>query len=864
MKFLLLVLVLLCSFTTSFSQDIYFDWAKQLDRRTGLSFEEGYYIGVDANKNVYLAGNYRNTMDLDPGANEYNVSGYWDQMFIIKFDPAGNFIWGKSIGGDRFTLCRDFEVDLAGNIYATGKFGGTTDFDPGPAKYELTAIPTVGTENYDIFTIKLDTDGNLSWAARAGDLDQDMGNSIAIDNSGNVFTTGRYVGTVDFDPGAAVFNLGNDGVSNTFITKFDKDGNFIWAKNFSGNFSGYGSCIETDDVGNIYVSGTYEGTVDFDPGPRTQYLTSDFYSRTPFISKLDASGNLIWVKENQGGGAFKVNSQQQVVTISSMAGGQGVITKYDVNGNVVWSKITGGRPASSHLSSSPIRLDEADNIYLTGEFHSTQDFDPGPGIYNMSADGLTSNDAFICRLNANGDLVWAKRFGNYIEENAMSIAIDTAGDVYTSGIYVATVDFDPGPGVFELASFSGGGIYIHKMSRCKNVTYASINATACNSYTLNGETYTQSGTYLQTRPNSSGCDSIITLNLALQSKITSMTATVCDVYLWNDRVITASGIYFDTLTTTEGCDSLVRLDLVIMRKSTTTIDRTICEGGQFEGYSANGTYTDRFIAANGCDSIRTLNLTITPKKIATITLDLCEGQRYEGYTKAGIYVDTLISVQGCDSIRTLHLKINPSYSFTVSKSICKGETYMSHSLPGTYTDLLHSISGCDSIQTTVLTVLDPPDTKLGADTTICIGDSIILLAGKAESYVWQDGSSKDHFVVKSPGLYFVNATNICGSKTDNILVTENSCTIYFPTAFTPNDDGTNDRFGILNGYNVRDFQLTIYNRFGQVVFESKRPEYKWDGSYKGKAQQTEVFVWRCVFRENNSRRNMKGTVLLIR
>lgn len=150
-RLLLLFLPPLLGSYATFSQDIFFDWVTQLDRRQGRT--EGYSIAVDDDKNVYIAGGFSNTIDLDPGPGIFNVttvpgtSSGWDHIFVVKLDPNGNFIWGKDIGGDRVTNCYFLKVEPDGNIYITGTFSGTTDFDPGPAEYKLTATPTLGTEN---------------------------------------------------------------------------------------------------------------------------------------------------------------------------------------------------------------------------------------------------------------------------------------------------------------------------------------------------------------------------------------------------------------------------------------------------------------------------------------------------------------------------------------------------------------------------------------------------------------------------------------------------------------------------------------------------------------------------------------------
>jgi gliding motility-associated-like protein len=846
----------------TFSQDVYFEWAKRLDRTTGGW--EGYSIGVDEQKNVYITGEFRNTVDLDPGPAVYNVSAYWDRVFVVKLDPAGNFIWGRTLDGERFIECSYFHVTPGGDIYLTGLFSGTTDFDPGPGTYELTAQYTPGTENHDLFTAKLDKDGNFKWAHSAGNLGSDWSHCVTADVSGNVYSTGYFTGVADFDPSSASYGLGSNGLVWTFITKFDSQGNFVWAKQLAGYSHNRGFVVRADLAGNVYVSGKFEGEVDFDPGGAVYNLGSISNTGTSYIVKLDANGNFLWARENIGGSDFEVDANQEIITVDGNAGFNGVLSRYNINGELLWTRITGGRPCSNPGGSSPIKLDPAGNIFLTGEFYNTNDFDPGPGTYFMTPMGGSEADAFISRLDPDGSFVWAKQFGNFFHETPTTIALDTSGNVYTIGAYFYTVDFDPGPGVFNIETNAGGGIFIHKMSRCQNITYSAIDITSCSAYTLNNHTYTQSGTYIQTIPNLSGCDSIITVRLTLQNSMNNISAEACDTYEWNNQLLNASGAYTQTFTSVGGCDSVVQLQLLIRNKSFSSIDVTICEGDQYAGYTTTGTYIDVLTAANGCDSVRTLKLQVNEKKYSSVAENICDGQSYLGYTLGGIYVDLLRTVHGCDSIRTLTLEVNPVYSFSINKTICEGETYMGHGASGTYTDRMQTVTGCDSIQTTILTVLRKPNPILGNDTSLCRTDSLILHAGTAQNYSWQDGSSEEYYIVRTPGLYSVVAANSCGTTEARIFVEENSCIAYFPNAFTPNKDGKNDNFGILQASNITEYHLTVFNRWGQLIFQSKNPGRGWDGTFNGQGLETNVFVWQCSFKERDMPRHMKGSVVLLK
>lgn len=202
--------------------------------------------------------------------------------------------------------------------------------------------------------------------------------------------------------------------------------------------------------------------------------------------------------------------------------------------------------------------------------------------------------------------------------------------------------------------------------------------------------------------------------------------------------------------------------------------------------------------------------------------------------------------------------------YTIDTTICEGDNFYGYRIPGKYIDTLISPVGCDSIRTINLSVMPRPRPKLGIDTILCGGDTLILFPGQFDAYLWQDGSVQDRFLVKQGGLYSVQVSNMCGTASDEISVRGNDCEIFFPSAFTPNNDGLNDVFRMLNPYKVTEFHLSIYNRWGQVVYESKDPSMGWTGLYRGKMLDAGLFVWQCNFKRKGVARFMKGTVTIIR
>ena len=340
-------------------------------------------------------------------------------IFLLTFSfaplnteaSAGDFVWAKSMSGTGADIAFSIFIDSSGNVYTTGRFAGTVDFDPGAGTSNLTSVG--GT---DIFISKLDSSGNFVWAKSVGSTSSDVANSISIDSSSNIYTTGRFRNTVDFDPGAGVLNLTSAGGDDIFISKLDSNGDFLWAKSMGGRTNDRGSSIATDSSGNVYTTGRFTGTVDFDPGAGTSNLTS-VGSDDIFLSKLNSSGDFVWAK-----------------SVGS---------------------------TSSDVANS-ISIDSSGNVYTTGYIYDTADFDPGVGIFNLTPVG--DADIFISKLDSSGNFVWAKSMGGTANDQGLSTSIDSSGNIYTTGYFAGTVDFDPGAGTSNLTSASGSNdIFILKL-----------------------------------------------------------------------------------------------------------------------------------------------------------------------------------------------------------------------------------------------------------------------------------------------------------------------------------------------------------------------------------------------------------------
>jgi hypothetical protein len=304
---------------------------------------------------------------------------------------------------------------------------------------------------------------------------------IKVDAANNVFFTGSFHGTVDFDPGASVVNLVSNGNSDIFFAKYDANGNFLLAKSFGAGAFDTGSFIALDASGSIFVSGYYRLTVDFDPGAGTANITASGTLNDVFFAKYDAAGNYLWARSlgstsNDIPGGISVDASGNVVvaggfngtvdfdpgagTVNLTALGRDIfIAKYDANGNYTWAKRIG---ASDTETAYAIAGDGNGGFYIAGEFTSTVDFDPDGGTANLTSNGST--DIFIARYTAAGAYMSAGKMGGTAGDLAMSMARVDADNVVATGYFQGTADFDPGPGVNNLNSAGIFDIFFGKYS----------------------------------------------------------------------------------------------------------------------------------------------------------------------------------------------------------------------------------------------------------------------------------------------------------------------------------------------------------------------------------------------------------------
>jgi acyl carrier protein len=684
MKYLSQQLMLLFSLSF-FSQIAFVQELEWVSKFGSTSNDISYSSANDAAGNLYVVGQFTGSVDFDPSGDYEALTSSGIDGFILKLDADGNYLWAKKIGGLGEDLIQSVHISADGNIVMGGQFSGTADLDPGIGIAEYTAAGFK-----DGFILVLDPFGNYVWSkVFGGEGNEENVKDITTDIDGNVFCIGYYSGAINVDPGASELELISNGQTDVFFVKYDVTGDFLNSKSIGGTGIDQGFGIVSDLSGNVYLTGFFYFTVDFDPSVAIENITSNGLSDV-FLLKLDTDFNFLWAQKSVSGpsnnraysialydnsylyltGGFNstadFDASLVLMSLTSNGNADAFIQKIDLDGNAIWAKNIGG---TLYDQGTSITFDDFGNVYTTGYFAGVSDFDPGVGLAELTSYG--GNDTYVLMLDSLGDYSWAVQFGGASNNQAYSISVFNSTSVYTAGEFSGPTNFDP-IDYYNLSPAGGRDVFVHKLYHCLETT-STIDTSACTSYISPSGLYTwaESGIYNDTLVNAEGCDSVLTINLSILDVSESfITENACDFYISPSGLFewTETGIYTDTLINYLGCDSIITVDLTVNYFSVSEIFVTNCDlytspSGEYV-WNESGVYVDTIYNYYGCDSIITINLTILDVSESFITENACDSYispsgLYE-WTETGIYTDTLINDLGCDSIITIDLIINTS------------------------------------------------------------------------------------------------------------------------------------------------------------------------------------------------------------
>lgn len=351
-----------------------------------------------------------------------------------QYARGSEFAWANQVSGFIDDTGDGIAMDYAGNVFITGTFGGTISV--GSETLECTGAR-------DTYIIKYDSNGNFLWARSSDNDYTNYGYAVSADASGNCILTGKFYDSITFDG----WTLSSSGDGDIYIVKFDPNGNVIWAKGAGGTDNDCGRTIATNDLGDTFISGYFDGVAHFDS------ITLTHSSSQGFLAKYDSDGNAVWAKETS---SFQVGVTRIYVTAdelgncyltrNSLGQDQDIhISKYDTTGSVVWTKVISseGRYISDYPSDIPhgIVVDNWGNLFLAGSSR---------GIINWGSDILypqdcsDSNYMFLAKMSSGGTELWARQLCDvkfdYVSQ--MSIGADNQGDVIATGYFSGTVTFE--------------------------------------------------------------------------------------------------------------------------------------------------------------------------------------------------------------------------------------------------------------------------------------------------------------------------------------------------------------------------------------------------------------------------------------
>ncbi|HTL80895.1 MAG TPA: SBBP repeat-containing protein [Bacteroidia bacterium] len=359
-------------------------------------------------------------------------------LLVTGAYAQSDWIWARNGSGGNYNEGRAICTDTAGNSFVSGGFAGSS------ISFGTFVLTNSAPGALDIFLVKYDTNGNVVWAVSAGGNNDDSGWSLCTDASGNVFVTGAFRSSSITFGTTTLVNSGNDDV---FIAKYDPAGNLVWAKRAGGTTSdiAYGICA--DPSGNIFITGYFQSpSIIFD-----SFTLLNAGTVNVFTVKMDTGGNVLWAKRAGGtngdkGYAVSADPNGNVVvtgffgsssivfdsfTLTNSATGYGdvFVAKYDSSGNVLWAKRAGG---TGHDEGMGVSVDPWGNVFVTGDFSSSS---ISFGATSFSNPGNGSAQVFLCRYDANGNVLWAKSAGGTPDDMGYSVASDPDGNAFVTGSF---------------------------------------------------------------------------------------------------------------------------------------------------------------------------------------------------------------------------------------------------------------------------------------------------------------------------------------------------------------------------------------------------------------------------------------------
>lgn len=441
---LLMLAILFVSSSRADAQAPSWLWAKSAGGTA--SNDNGYAVTADAGGNIYVVGQYWSASVVFGSTTLTNAGGPGD-VFLAKYDPAGNVLWATSAGGLGYDYGYAVATDAASNVYITGGFVGLN------IAFGSTSLTNASTGSGDFYLAKYTSAGSFVWARGVGGGRNDYGQGVSTDLSGNVYVAGYFQSTSVVFGSTTLTNTDNTATyDDFFVAKYTSAGNVLWAKT-TGNSANHdiGWSASADLNGDVFVCGWYASPAMVFGSTTLTNSGSGNYDM--FIAKYSSTGNVLWAKGPTGAGfadeyansvyadpsgnayvagSFRsstMNFGSQTLTNAAAGFNDVFLAKYDGNGNFAWALRAGG---ASGDAANGVTTDAGGSVFLTGPFSSASI------VFGTTTVSGTGGDVFVAKFDGTGNAIWAKGAGGTASETPNGICTDAAGDAYVTGIFQST------------------------------------------------------------------------------------------------------------------------------------------------------------------------------------------------------------------------------------------------------------------------------------------------------------------------------------------------------------------------------------------------------------------------------------------
>jgi len=355
-------------------------------------------------------------------------------------------------------------VHPSGDLIVAGTFYNTADLDPGTGQALYTSFG-----KRDFFLSRIQSNGNIVFLKVLQSAGDCILGDLMIDMGENLLITGSYVDSLNFSPGNDTALLTNTGIRQAFIARYDDQGSFLFVKQIKSTGFSQANFLAVHPDGTIGFTGTFQGRADLDPGPDsvmysvgTQYTpmfcikmdNNGQYLKNVIIFPMsnpvaapkvafDTNGEIILAGTFFGNADFDPSLESYILNGSSK--GNAFIARYLSDGSLIFAlQFSSG----INIAAEDLKIDKANNIYLSGIFSGTADFDPGPGVQNKTSSGTygTNQDIFMVKISPEGYFSFAHVFGKQYKNYGSQLLIKPNNNVVLVAYFLYSADMDPGPG----------------------------------------------------------------------------------------------------------------------------------------------------------------------------------------------------------------------------------------------------------------------------------------------------------------------------------------------------------------------------------------------------------------------------------